>query len=542
MRHNDRRQGQARPRRRITIAGTGLALALTAAGPASASFTQDVGSPFGAGSVPADVVAADFNADGRTDLADVNNGAANVSVLLRQPTGGFASEFGSPFAVGTLPDAMTVADFNGDGRPDLAVGNYNADSVSSLLRQPGGGFTSEGDITVAGHSTAVAAADFTGDGRPDLATTKESANKVSILVRGVGGSFGIGPAPATGASPEDLTIADFNGDGKPDIATANLVSDSVSVLLGQGSGNFSSEGDITVPGHSRGIVAADFNGDGRPDLAVTKFNINQVSILLRKASGGFAEEAGTPFDVGSDPRGVVAADFNHDGRPDIAIANHGSRNVSVLLRNAAGGFTPDPSSPLPTAGAASRIDAADINGDGKTDIVSANEDTANLSVLLNTTPDPAGTPTPPTILPGAPGPTPIATPISATAKRIKAHLRLSWLVSSRAVTLTSAVLSEIPAGTTVRVSCATCKLKSKLKKLTVKGTKVTVTGLRNKRLRRGATFSITITKPGYVGQVLSRTVRRYGKSASAIRRAAADPFTEKTRCVPVGKTLPAKTC
>ena len=197
----------------IPSAALGAALAFaSAAAPAHASFMQEPGSPFAVGVNPYGVLIGDFNADTRPDVVAINGTSSTASVLLRQPAGGFAQETGSPLGVGSGPNFGAVADFNGDNRPDVAVANYVGGSVSVLLRQPGGGFANElgSPFAAGGAATSVAAADFNGDNRPDLAVTNYTGS-VTILLRKAGGGFapeGAVPAGATRAtSPRRTSTA-----------------------------------------------------------------------------------------------------------------------------------------------------------------------------------------------------------------------------------------------------------------------------------------------------------------------------------------------
>jgi hypothetical protein len=107
------------------------------------------------------------------------------------------------------------------------------------------------------------------------------------------------------------------------------------------------------------------------------------------------------------------------------------------------------------------------------------------------------------------------------------------------VTLNSAILRDVPVGAKVKLACSACRVKQTL---TTKKSTLTLSKLRGKKLRRGAAFSVTITKAGSVGQVLTRTVKAYGRSKPAVKKAAKAPFSEQRRCIPVGATTPAKRC
>src|SRR4051794_2276012 len=118
-------------------------LLFPATGRAAISLVEEPPSPYAAATDPLTITNGDFNGDTLLDLAAVNGTSSNVSVYLRQAAGGFSPELGSPFGVGGGPSYATVADFNADGRNDLAVANFSGSSVSVLLRQPGGGFAAE---------------------------------------------------------------------------------------------------------------------------------------------------------------------------------------------------------------------------------------------------------------------------------------------------------------------------------------------------------------------------------------------------------------
>jgi FG-GAP-like repeat len=142
-------------------------LATTA--PPQASFSPE-GGPIGVGNAPYGVVTADFNGDGRQDVATVNGTSSNLSVLLRQPGGGFVQEPGSPFQLGSGPGYGVAADFNGDGRPDVATGNFSSPgSASVLIRRAASGFAAEPQVSVASASS-VAAADFNATAGPTWRT------------------------------------------------------------------------------------------------------------------------------------------------------------------------------------------------------------------------------------------------------------------------------------------------------------------------------------------------------------------------------------
>jgi len=245
---------------------------------------------YSAGDNPASVTAGDFNNDGAIDLAFVDNANNDVALLLGNGTGMF---FPTPatFAVGPLPLFVASGDFNGDGKLDLVTGNWGAEYVSVLLGQGDGTFQAASSFpagTSLGSPVSVTVGDFDGDGKLDLATADNDTNgAVSVLLGKGDGSFKVPRNFAVGANPASIVTGDFDGDGKLDLATANAGAASVSVLLGNGDGTFQSALAFPVGTQPQSVTAGDFNGDGKLDLATANEGTSNVSVLLGQGNGSF---------------------------------------------------------------------------------------------------------------------------------------------------------------------------------------------------------------------------------------------------------------
>jgi hypothetical protein len=362
----------------------------------SGTLTAAANSPFAVGSGPTSAAVGDFNRDGIPDLAVTNVIDDTVTLLLGNGSGGFTAAPGSPFAAGTIPYSVAVGDFNGDGIQDLAIaevgtrGSFNPGpgGVTVLLGNGSGGFTAApGSPFATGNvPDSVAVGDFNGDGIQDLAIANGNSGNVTVLLGNGSGGFAAAPgSPFTaGTGPVSVVVEDFNGDGVQDLAVANSNSNDVTVLLGTGTGGFTaaSGSPFAVGTQPNSVVAGDFNGDGIPDLAAANDMDNTVTVLLGNGSGGFTAEPGSPFTVGTNPLSVVVGDFNGDGIPDLATANAGSDNVTVLLGNSSGGFAAAPGSPFPAGTEPIPLAVADFNGDGRLDLATANQSSNNLTVLL----------------------------------------------------------------------------------------------------------------------------------------------------------------
>ena len=330
---------------------------------------------------PVSLAIGDFAGNAAPDVVVASEASATLTVLRSLGNGFFAQLASQPS--GVSPRAIAAGDFNGDGRLDLAIANFASNTVSVLLGNGNGTFRSVASLSAQGPS-ALAVADFNADGRLDLAVAEANSNSVAIFLGNGNGAFLPVFRPSVGNHPVSLATGDFNGDGMLDLAVANTNSNNVSILLGNTNGTFRGALNFAAGQLPVYVVAGDFNGDGKADLAVanaTGFFTSSVSVLLGQGNGVFLAPLSST--VGSNPSFLVGADFNLDGRLDLAVANSGSNTISVLLGIGTGTFLPQQS--FQVGNGPAWISVTDLNADGKPDLVVANSLSSTVSILLNRT-------------------------------------------------------------------------------------------------------------------------------------------------------------
>ncbi len=244
--------------------------------------TFQAASNFGTQMSPRRLAVADFNADGKLDIVVTNMASNTVSVLLGNGEGTFQSAL--DFPVGNLPQAVAVGDFNGDGKLDLVVpvsGNNNG-SVNVLLGNGDGTFQAAINNAGVMSPVGVTVGDFNGDGKLDLAVA-DNSNSARIFLGNGDGTFRSAVTYDVGIAPISIALGDFNGDGKPDLVAFSLSNGSVSILLGNGDGTFQSPATFSSNAQQSesAVAVGDFNGDGRLDVAVADFYGPGVSVLLQ---------------------------------------------------------------------------------------------------------------------------------------------------------------------------------------------------------------------------------------------------------------------
>ncbi len=298
---------------------------------------------------PHAVISVDLNCDGFTDLAILDY-EGSLQVLLGGGDGGFRVL--APTVTGPSPDALAAGDFNGDGFADVA---YTSGSSVWILIGRGDGTFNTGpqsfpvDLSGNGHGIALAVGDVNHDKQLDLviADNASVSAQVSVLLGNGDGTFQAPQSYAVGNGAYGVTLADLNQDGWLDIAaTTNgpAASPSIAVLFNRADGTFGPASLLPIPNADvpDGVVAADFDGDGRLDLAAVGSLGDHLDVILNLPDGGFAAAvsylvpAGDPTDP--EPVGPVLGDFNGDGIPDLAAANTLDGTAALLVGDGTGRF------------------------------------------------------------------------------------------------------------------------------------------------------------------------------------------------------------
>jgi hypothetical protein len=284
------------------------------------------------------------------------------------------------------PDWVFVRDFDKDGTLDVLTVNTAADSVNLLRGQGNGNF----ELFVAsrydrGLESGVVLADFNGDGRDDVAISQEMDNRVLVLLGGAGGTWGPPVHHDLGARPRGLAAGDFNRDGKIDLAAISTPSTgAVTVRLGQGDGTFGAASSFPVHGTPKLLTVGDFTNDGLIDLAVIAPDINpNGTVLVGDGAGGFQRE--DRFFCGDSPNAVTAGDWNRDGKLDLAVAQFlPSEALMILLGDGNGDFSSEVRSDV--GGYPHAVISEDVNLDGRMDLVLPYSygDAGTLSLLFGT--------------------------------------------------------------------------------------------------------------------------------------------------------------
>jgi hypothetical protein len=356
-----------------------------------------------------DVATGDLNGDGKPDVVVGNycnavgnycNAALGVTVFLNNGDGTFKP--GVNYGSGGGLQYVRLADMNGDGKLDIVASDYNNHRISVFYGYGDGTF--QAPVTYYDFDSqrpeALAIADFNGDGKPDVAVV--IGGQILVLLNdGMGGGRLADTHLLTGYGTS-VNVSDINGDGKPDLLIAQD-DGNVAVLLGQGDGTFQEApgGPVAFGNSVRDIAVGDFNGDGKLDLAVTirdccdaNYHTKAIAVALGNGDGSFQTpvqyQPSTlhPFVYNGDtqenspgPNGIRAVDLDQDGKLDLVWANGNYGTLAIAYGKGDGTFY-DPIE-TPTGGNPAMIAVADFNGDGAMDIVTANSDMVGVTILLN---------------------------------------------------------------------------------------------------------------------------------------------------------------
>jgi len=306
------------------------------------------------------------------------------------------------YATGAAPVSIAVADFNRDGRLDLATSDWGGaagsldGSVSVLLANGPGTFATPTMYKTDIQPTDLAAGDLTDDGFPDL-VVPSSVEKLDILRNSGAGTFTSLPLPGPGLTePLAVAVADLNGDGHLDVA-ASMGSGAIDVFAGKGDGTLRPLGQYATSVRTYGLAFADLNGDGSPDLVATNLTLSpvmygrgQIAVLINQGGGKLADQVAYP--AGNGTNALAVGDLDGDGHLDVAVANDLDGTIGVFHNAGDGTFGAQvPYDIGPTSsfvnepGGMAGVVAADFDGDGRLDLATARtfEGDSTIEVLLN---------------------------------------------------------------------------------------------------------------------------------------------------------------
>jgi len=329
---------------------------------------------------PTQTVVADFNGDGFPDVAaaDAAFGPSTMVVFLGKANGEFKAPVSYP--AGYFASSILAGDFNNDGILDLAV--MSQDGVVALFLGNGDGtFQTSLNDSIGGLPVAITLGDFNRDGILDFASTDYFANTASVSLGNGDGTFQAPVAYPVGSGPYFIASGDFNNDGFQDLTVVNDNVNTVSVLLGNGDGTFQKQKTFGTGNQVEYVAVADLNADGNQDLVVANYSDQNVGVLLGNGDGTFQNQV--PYAVGGPDSAIAVGDLNGDGIPDLAVSYYVPAKIGVLIGKGDGTFQPVRDYDTGQS-QGFEVTIVDLNGDGTPDLISSDIN-ASLSILLNQT-------------------------------------------------------------------------------------------------------------------------------------------------------------
>ena len=370
----------------LTGGGTALALALSGAATLSGhSALQFARYDHPANAAPRTIVSADFNRDGFPDVALGGTGRASVGILFHHglEDGDEGQKFGPirEVVVGGGPFELAAADINRDGLIDIAVANADSNALTILLNDATHQFSRVLHTSVPENPRGLAIADFNGDAIPDVAVTKYMGTTLDVLYGRGDGTFPTRRSHPAPVNAQGVVAADLNNDGRKDVALVSATGVVSTYLLDAAGASLRADYNRSAYGWNV-ITAGDFNRDGAMDLAYASTSGSVVEVMFHRPDRSTVFGAAMP--VAASPRGLETADMDGDGVLDLVTAGRAESTVTVLLRDhaTADTFQSQYTRHDVAAGNGARdLALVDFSGDGRTDILTANEYAHSTTVL-----------------------------------------------------------------------------------------------------------------------------------------------------------------
>jgi FG-GAP-like repeat/IPT/TIG domain/Ig-like domain CHU_C associated len=365
------------------------------------------GLDFAAGTLSLFIVSGDLDGDGKSDLVTANFNANTISIFRNTSTLGVidATSLAAKVDVATAtnPRSIAIGDINGDGKLDLAVANFGSNSVSVFRNTSTSGsitFAAKVDFATGLSPRGVNIGDFDGDGKPDLAIA-HGGNPFMSVLRNISttGSISFQPkvdfALAGGQSSTFINSGDFDGDGKLDIAVVNYGPSTISVFRNTATSgaidasSFTAKVDFTTGGGPFSLAIGDLDGDSKPDLVVANYSGNNDISVLRNtgSSGNISFATKVDFALGVSPISANIGDMDGDGKLDLISTNYSTNEISILRNISTSGSISVSSFDAKVSlysGTGPRFACiTDLDGDGKNDMCVANETDNSITVTHN---------------------------------------------------------------------------------------------------------------------------------------------------------------
>lgn len=314
------------------------------------------------------------------------------------------------FPAGSEPYAGSVCDIDVDGMPDMIFVNRESDNVSILRNVTdmhgwsGSSFETRYNLDTGEYPVSVATDDIDGDGKKDIVVANFVSNTISVFRNtSVPGTFGPGSLAAkvdftAGGNPQCVIIADIDIDGKPDLIFTNHTTNTVSILKNTSTlgtidaGSFAARVDFVTGNDPRFVVLGHIDTDVKPDIVVSNYGDNTISVLRNKITAGTIDfmsfDTRVNFTTGMNPYALAIEDLDINGRMDVIVSNLSDNSISIFSNaGEAGDIVPGSLNDrvnFPTGAQPVSFSIGDVDGDGKRDIVVANQFHNSISVLRNT--------------------------------------------------------------------------------------------------------------------------------------------------------------
>ncbi|CAF4146497.1 unnamed protein product, partial [Adineta steineri] len=373
----------------IIVANHGTGNVVIFVGQGNGTFEMQFIISTGYKSQPYSVAVDDLNNDTYMDIVVACSGLNTIDVLLSFGNGSFTAPYKYSTNNNSFPLSLVIGDFDNDNHVDIAVANYQNESVGVFFGYGNGFFTDQMiffSVSYNFNPYSIAGGDFNGDNRLDIAVVNYDYNYVDIVLTYRNYSFLSQNTYSTGiqSGPVSVAVADFNNDKQLDIVVANYGTNNIGIFLGYGNGTFSTQitystGDNSQP---NAVTIGDFNNDKQLDIVVANYGTNNIGIFLNYGNGTFSSQTIHSTGNGSRPSDVAAGDFDNDGQLDIAVANFYGWNIGIFLGYGNETFSSQQTYPTGNSSNPQSIAIGDFNNDSRLDIAVVNFHGDSMGVFL----------------------------------------------------------------------------------------------------------------------------------------------------------------